>query len=157
VHLPACVVAEELRDFVAAHGRAPHQDEQLGILTQQAAREDAAAESCTLPWLVGDPAPVMTAAYSIDYFDDHSLLAAGIRHARGYELMAWCGVDIPWLPDPGQRDGVERRSSTHGVLTTIVVPALRAAGITVVEVDGPVHRRSAEVMAWLPEAPEAAT
>lgn len=159
--LPACVVDEALRDFVDARGRAPRREEQLLVLEEQAAREEHAARTCTLPWLVVDPAPVMTAAYSIDYFGDDGLLEAGIRQAQGYALMAWCAPDIPWHAQDTQRDGPERRDSTHAVLAATVVPALRAAGIPVLEVVGPVADRVAqvvrEVVAWQHRAPEGQT
>jgi nicotinamide riboside kinase len=156
--LPACVAAEELRTFVREHGRAPRRAEQAGLLLRQQRREDALAASCPYPFLVADPAPLMTAVYSLLYFDDDTLLVPAIALARGYGLVAWCDVDLPWVPDGAQRDGAEFRDAAHALIEAHVAPALAAAGVRVVRVAGPVEDRAAAVgRAWQPGGPAAPT
>lgn len=124
-------------------------NEQQALLHEQAAREDDVAAECTHTWLIADPAPLMTAIYSLEYFDDGSLVSLGIAHARNYDLLVWCGTDIPWTPDPGQRDGGDRRSSTDATIARVVRAELTAAGIDVVHVTGSVQERVAAVWEWL--------
>lgn len=151
VVLPACVVAEELRAFVAARGRPPRIDEQAGIMAAQQAAEDLVAAACEHSVLVADPAPLMTAVYSLAYFDDDSLLAPAVDLAGGYELLVWCDVDVPWEPDPGQRDGPEFRDMVHALLASIVRDRLEPTGPPVILVCGPVAQRVAAVQrAWQP-------
>jgi len=130
------VVDEELRHFVDRTGRPPRADEQTAILQRQVEREDAAAARCSLPWLVADPAPLMTAVYSLHYFDDASLVAKGIAHARRYDLVVRCAIDMPWEPDDGQRDGPAHRASTDGLIEDVVLPLLAREGIPFLTVEG---------------------
>mgnify|MGYP006275641481 CR=1 FL=1 len=118
--LPATVVPEVLRAFVHEHGRTPQSTEQRAILDRQAALEADALVACRTPWLIGDPAPLMTAIYSVVYFDDASLIPDAIEQARGYDLILWCDTDIPWIPDDGQRDGPEFRAAEHVVIERTV-------------------------------------
>lgn len=139
--LPACLVDEELRAFVDTQGRTPRRGEQAGILERQAAREEKVAEACRRPWLIADPAPLMTAVYSLEYFDDPGLLERGLSHARAYHLLIWCAPDLPWEPDGEMRDGPDRRASTDATIARVLQaaeveglpPVLRAEG-------SPAHR-----------------
>lgn len=130
----ACVADEQLRAFVVAHGRPPRPDEQRAVMLAQQSAEDAAALACPHGLVVGDPAPLMTAVYGIAYFGDRSLLDEAVGLARGYDLLAWCDVDLPWEPDPGQRDGAEHRQRVHDVIAGLVPTAL--AGLPVLRVSG---------------------
>ncbi|MEI8080407.1 MAG: AAA family ATPase, partial [Actinomycetes bacterium] len=67
-----------------------------------------------------DPCPLMTAVYSIEYFDDASLLPPAVLHQRTYDLTLWCDVDLPWVPDGAQRDGPQRRLSVDRVIAAVV-------------------------------------
>ena len=160
--LPACLVAEELRVFVERHGRPPLRDEQAGLLARQAAAEDEAARTCPHPWLVADPAPLMTAVYSVLYFDDPSLLPEAVDHARGYDLVVWCAPDIPWQPDPGQRDGPDLRGRAEALIADVVRERLVPAGVRVLRVAGDEVARVTSVRdaldrAWRPEPSDGAT
>jgi nicotinamide riboside kinase len=147
--MPACVAGEELRAFVERHGRAPLSEEQAGLMAAQQRREDAVAASCPEPFLVADPAPLMTAVYSLLYFEDDSLLAPAVALAADYGLVVWCDMDLPWVPDDGQRDGEPFRAAAHDLIGTRLVPALLAAGIDVVRASGSVEARVAAVArAW---------
>lgn len=149
IALPACVVDESLRAFVEREGRAPRADEQQGLMQEQAAREDESADGCGHRWLVADPAPLMTAVYSLLYFDDDALLATAVEHAMVYDLMGWCRPDVPWAPDGLQRDGVARRDEADAILARLVREELLPRGVRVVEVSGDVdHRVAAVRRAW---------
>lgn len=139
--LPAGVVEEELRRIVDRLGRTPHASEQAGIMQRQAEREEESATQCSLPWLIADPAPLMTAVYSVEYFGDDSLIADGLRHAGGYELLVWCAPDVPWIADGVMRDGPERRASTEAVIGRILREGDPSVLPPVVRVTGDVAAR----------------
>lgn len=127
-------VAEEyLRDFVRDFGRAPTLEDQEGIfLTQQAtvATVMRAAAHAGVPWVIADPLPLMTAVYSVVYFDDDTLLTAGIDDALDYDLLVWCAPDFPGSPEPGMRDGEQIRRRTDAVITDLIAPRLPLVPVT---------------------------
>jgi nicotinamide riboside kinase len=114
----ALIVPEYVRDFVVHQGRAPRLDEQEGIFAEQVARETLLAQESP-DWLIADPAPAMTAAYSRIYFDDDSLMPAACEYLQTYDVVLWCDLDLPWVADPGQRDGPHMRSAAHEVLAEL--------------------------------------
>lgn len=127
-------IAEEyLRDFVRDYGRTPSLADQEGIfLTQQAtvATVTRAATHAGVPWIIADPLPLMTAVYSIVYFDDDALLTAGIDDAAGYDLLVWCAPDFPGAPEPAMRDGEQMRRRTDAVITDLIAPRLPLTKVT---------------------------
>ena len=111
---------------------------------------------------MADPAPIMTAVYSVLYFDDPSLLPQAVAHARGYGLVVWCDPSIPWQPDPGQRDGPDLRARADAILADVVRERLAAAGVRVLRVGGDEVARVTSVRdaldrAWRPEPSDGAT
>ncbi len=125
--LPGFVAEEYLRDFVRSYGRAPLKADQEGIfLTQQATVTTVmrAAEFAEVPWVIADPLPLMTAVYSVLYFDDDSLMAPGIADAAAYDVLLWCAPDIPWQADLGMRDGPDVRARTEELIADLIAPAL---------------------------------
>lgn len=117
--LPGFVAEEYLRDFVRDFGRPPILADQEGIfLTQQMTVRtvERAAEYAETPWVIADPLPLMTAVYSIVYFDDDSLLEAGIEDASTYDVVLWCAPDIAWEPESGMRDGIEFRERAEAII-----------------------------------------
>lgn len=124
------IVPEVVRDFVAWSKRLPAQNEQEEILsTQQRLLDDAIAASPANGVVICDPAPIMTAVYSFQYFNDDSLVASalvGMRSAaeRSRMLVVWCSPDIPWQADGIQREGPHARARTHELIGTQVVPAI---------------------------------
>ena len=125
--LPGFVAEEYLRDFVRDFGRVPTLADQEGIfLTQQMTVRtvERAAEYAETPWVIADPLPLMTAVYSIVYFDDDSLLDAGIEDASTYDVVLWCAPDIPWVPEEGMRDGVDFRDRADLVIAERIAPVL---------------------------------
>jgi nicotinamide riboside kinase len=131
--LPGFVAEEYLRDFVRDFGRVPTAADQEGIfLTQQMTVrtvERAAAYSDT-PWVIADPLPLMTAVYSVVYFDDHALIDAGIADASSYDVLLWCAPDIPWTAEEGMRDGLDFRDCADQVIRDYVAPRLQLTVIS---------------------------
>lgn len=132
----AAVTPEALRDFVIRHGRTPRAEEQRPIMREQRAREDALARRPDLDLVIGDPATAMTAIYSDAYFADASLLPEATSLALDYDLVLWCRPDIPWVADPGQRDGAEYRERVDDLLAAYIHVTMRPAGIVVLELTG---------------------
>lgn len=140
------VVPEAVRAFVQQHGRAPHRDEQAGVLARQSdavARAVAAAARDAV--VVVDPAPLMTAVYSVLYFEDDSLVAEGVDDALAYDVLAWCAPDVPWRADPGVRDGPHYRAAADRILSGIATTTLGPRGAHVVRVTGDLDVRVATV------------
>ncbi len=131
--LPGFVAEEYLRDFVSDFGRLPTAADQEGIyLTQQMTVrtvERAAGYSDT-PWVIADPLPLMTAVYSVVYFDEHSLIDAGIADASSYDVLLWCAPDIPWTAEAGMRDGADFRDRADQVIGEYVAPRLELTVIS---------------------------
>jgi nicotinamide riboside kinase len=137
--LDAVVATEVLRDFVSREGRPPRADEQVAIMHAQQGREDHLAAEEPSHLVIGDPAALMTAIYSLAYFDDDALLPPALAHARSYDLIAWCDIDIPWQPDGIQRDGPLMRERVHNLIAGVVDHEL--AECALIRVSGPLPRR----------------
>ncbi len=140
-------IAEEyLRDFVRDFARLPTLADQEGIfLTQQATVVTVvrAATHATVPWVIADPLPLMTAVYSIVYFDDDSLVDPGIVDASGYDHLLWCAPDFDAEPETGMRDGEEMRSRTESVIAELIAPRLIESGCSVTRLTGDLDTRMA--------------
>jgi len=131
-------VREKLRDFVDVFGRAPREDEQAQLMGDQEAAEGAAvreAASTGKRLVVCDPAALMTAIYSIAYYNDSSLLEPALDHLTGYDALVWCDVAIPWEADGAQRDGPDERDRVDAIiaetLTDYAVSATHVRGTVV--------------------------
>lgn len=155
---PACVVTERLRDFVDTMGRNPLEHEQLEIMLEQQAAEDALAARCPHRLVIADSAPLMIAVYSVVYFSDSSLIEPAVALARGYDLMLWCDTDLPWVPDGIQRDGAEYREIEDRIIGEIVRTHLAPSGVELIRVSGPREVRArAAGRAWQLLAPHTPT
>jgi nicotinamide riboside kinase len=152
VQLEAVVVPEALRAFVDVHGRAPRVDEQASILRDQAEAERAAiaqSQERDRGFVIGDPAPVMTAVYSQLYYDDSSLFRVSMEVSPVSDVVVWCSPDFEWTPDVGQRDGPEFRDAADVIIRREVIPLLQAARINVLQVTGTIDERLHQVLAHL--------
>lgn len=136
MRLPAFVVPEYLRTWVERHrGQVPQPGEQAEIMAAHRAAEVSGmleAERSGLSWVVSDSGPLMTAVYSIQYYDDASLLPLAIEWTAHNDLILWCQDDFPWQPDP-QRDGSHARATSQQLLAEIFaahpeVPMLEVRG-----------------------------
>ena len=148
--LDAVLVPEYLREFVVSMGRVPTAREQEAIMeTQVAAEANALTGIGPQTLVVCDPAALMTAIYSMAYFNDRSLLEPATLHAKTYGTLIWCGTDIPWEPDGDQRDGPEYRAQVDDLIGEVVRETLEPAGIVVHRIDGPVSDRLLAVLQLL--------
>jgi len=146
--LPAALIPEVLRDWVDAHGRVPTAAEQAEIVSlhiDAQRRQMARADRSGWKWVVRDSGPLMTAAYSVHYFGDDSLIASAVAATERSRLVVWCAADIPWQPDP-QRDGEGARSAVQQVLGQIFADYPQ---LPVLPVAGSVAQRVAQVRAAL--------
>lgn len=152
--LPGVLVPETLREWVAVNGRVPRADEQYAVMLAHAEAEARAlrerdtaqsvalgAETAGPMWVISDSGPLMTAAYSILYYDDHSLVAPAVAMARRSELVVWCAADIPWVADTDQRDGPHVRSAAQSIIEEL----LNDADLPYLLVCGTLSNRVAQV------------
>ena len=141
------VIPEVLRAFVTRTGRTPTRDEQRGIWLEQslALAEHRDGHDGLV---ICDPAPLMTAVYSVQYFDDDSLIPEALEATNDADLVVWCFPDVPWQPDGLMRDGPKARQRTHEILESLVIP--RLVRTRVVPVDGDLAHRTDQVRAHLP-------
>jgi nicotinamide riboside kinase len=121
MRLPAVVVSEFLRTWVDQQGRVPLPAEQQVVMAAHRESELSAlrcADRTGLGWAVSDSGPLMTAIYSIQYYDDDSLLPTALGWTAASETVLWCQDDFPWQPDP-QRDGSPARATSQQILASI--------------------------------------
>jgi nicotinamide riboside kinase len=136
-------LAEYVREFCAQHDRPPRQDEQAHVAAEQIRREQVAARESGRVFV--DSSPLMTAIYSIHYFDDRSLLEPALAHQRSYAVTLVCDTDLPWIADGLQRDSATVRMRCQGLL----LEALQRARIDYTLVSGELATRIAIARARL--------
>lgn len=121
VRLPGVVVPELLRSWVDRQGRVPLAAEQDAVMAAHRRSEVEAlqrADATNFGWVVSDSGPLMTAVYSIQYYDDESLLPRALEWTAHSAGVVWCQDDFPWQPDP-QRDGSSARAASQQILADI--------------------------------------
>jgi nicotinamide riboside kinase len=117
-------VHEYLRDWCTSQGRTPVAREQLAIAQEQARRARAAAESAqahATTVVLSDTSALMTAVYSDLLFGDPSLLAFGLAQQKHFDMTLVTGLDLPWVADGLQRDGVQSQAPVDKRLREILV------------------------------------
>lgn len=135
--LGAATVGEYLREWCLAAGRTPQAPEQAGIAAEQQRRIEAALKEA--PRVVADTTALMIAVYSLQYFQDASLLPAALQAQRQSRLNLVCSpAGFPWQADGWMRDGEAARQQTHGLL----LKTLDGAGIPYQLLDGDPHNRA---------------
>lgn len=121
--LSAVVVSEFLRTWVDQHqGRVPSASEQAEVMAAQHKSETEAllaADRSGRRRVIADSGPLMTAVYSIQYYDDDTLLPRAVQWTAASECVVWCQDDFPWHPDP-QRDGWHARAKSQEILAAIL-------------------------------------
>lgn len=141
--LPGLELPETLRSWVEQRGRVPTAGEQIEVMSAHAAAEEAArgeAGRLGLRWVVSDGGTLMTAVYSIVYYDDDSLVDEAMTSTAFSRLVVWCAADIPWAADE-MRDGPELRSAAQQVIGEV----LESSGVPWLRVTGPVGQRVEQV------------
>jgi nicotinamide riboside kinase len=96
------VITEYLREWTALHGRPPIAHEQDHVAAEQVLRVQQAQTAC----VVIDTTPLVTAVYSDVLFHDSSLYKAAVEFQRSLDVTLLLCLDLPWVPDGIQRDGV---------------------------------------------------
>ncbi len=123
--LRAVAVPEHLRAWCEAQGRAPQAREQAAIAAEQSRLIDTARQTPNVDVVIADTTALMVAAYSVLYFDDHSLLAPALAEQKSFDLTLLMGLDLPWTPDGLFRDSPAVRDATD----TFLRRELQGAGI----------------------------
>ena len=124
--LPAILVPEYLRIWCERESRTPDRDEQRTIVTghllaERKARAQARIQG--LRWVVSDGGALLTAAYSLEYFGDGSLLATGLRRASAARMVLLTSPEIDWRADGLFRDGPQKRRAVHERLVSLLAQA----------------------------------
>ena len=114
----ACFVAEALREWCDRNQRTPKANEQTDIAKLQIQRiQDAPA----VDYLIADTTALITAIYSEIIFNDTSLYPLALESQRGFDLTFVMGLDLPWVADSIQRDGVATQSEFDAKLRHILL------------------------------------
>lgn len=148
VRLPAVVVSEFLRGWVDEQGRVPSAAEQAFVMASHRESEICAlreAQRAGLGWAVSDSGPLMTAVYSIQYYDDDSLLPLALEWTAQSTSIIWCQDDFPWQPDQ-QRDGSHARATSQQILASVFE---QNPGLPVLTLAGPFDARIETVLRQL--------
>ena len=148
LRLRAIVVSECLRDWVEHRGRVPMPTEQAAVMAAHRESEIFAllqADQTGQPWVVSDSGPLMTAVYSIQYYNDASLLPQALAWTARSTAVVWCQDDLPWQPDP-QRDGLQARATSQQILAEIFA---EHPGLPMLAVGGSFQARVAAVLGEL--------
>jgi nicotinamide riboside kinase len=121
--LAAPLAPEYLRMWCQRMGRTPARHEQRQVIAGQLMLTRAAlrqARATRAGWALSDGAPLLTAAYSIEYFNDDSLVEMGLRHARRAARIVLLDPEIEWQADGRLRDGPASRRSVHCILVDLL-------------------------------------
>lgn len=135
-------VPEHLRTWCEAQGRAPRQDEQAGIALAQGQAIAAAQAQPGVQVVLADTTAVMVAAYSEQYFGDHSLWPQALAEQARCGLTLLMGLDLPWVDDGLCRDSPEARTTTDAILRS----RLDVAGVRYQTVHGQGERRATQAL-----------
>jgi nicotinamide riboside kinase len=145
--LPALIVPEYLRSWCDQKRRTPERQEQTHIIKGQLDAEDSASVAAPrsgLQWVVVDSSPLMTAIYSLEYFDDDTHCAQALAHQRRYSLTLVADSAIQWLAGDWQRDSEQRRASAQQRLLML----LNDAGIEYRIIAGDPEQRLQRALDW---------
>jgi nicotinamide riboside kinase len=128
-------VSEYLREWCDAQQRTPEVHEQAPIAQVHMERIRAHGNATLL---LCDTTPLMTAVYSDVLFGDQSLYPQALEDHRSFELTLVTGLDLPWVDDGFQRDGVVLRAHVNQRLCQV----LQRHGIGYSSVYGTGHART---------------
>lgn len=113
----ACFVSEALREWCDSNQRTPKANEQITIAKLQIQRiQDAPA----VDYLIADTTALITAIYSELIFNDTSLYPLALKSQQGFDLTFVMGLDLPWVADGIQRDGVAIQSAFDAKLRQVL-------------------------------------
>jgi len=143
---------EYVRLFVEEKGRLPEASDVEAI-----ARGHLAAKAALLPKarrvLFLDTDLVSSCVYNAHYFGHCPAWIVEASYARHGDLYLLAAADIPWTPDPGQRESPEVRE----LLQRRFEAELARRGVPVVTVAGPLEARLRTAVAAVDRLLEVAT
>ncbi len=102
------VLHEPLRQFCEVHSRVPNALEQAQLMNQHASDIVALANTCSTLWLLCDCAPITTALYSHQYYQQpHLIDPATLFHQQNVNQTWVIRPEFAWVADPNpiMRDG----------------------------------------------------
>jgi nicotinamide riboside kinase len=134
--LRVAAVGEWLREWCDIHQRTPLQHEQAAIAEEQQRRIEAACAGHDI--VVSDTTALMTAVYSLWYFNDPSLVDSAIAAHASIDLVLLTALDLPWQADGHQRDGEHVREPVDDLLRGLLI----AQGLPFSVVHGTLNSRS---------------
>jgi nicotinamide riboside kinase len=140
---------EVLRAWCDQHGRTPQAHEQVRIAHTQAQRV-LQAPVCDV--VLADTTPLVTAVYSELIFGDLSLYPFALAHHTVYDLTLLTGLDLPWVADGIQRDGLDMQRRVDARLREV----LQAHGLRYSVVYGQGAQRLACALAALDQCAQQA-
>lgn len=111
------VIDEYLRTWCNAHGRPPQAHEQAHVAHIQAQRIQQATAAC----VVVDTTPLITAVYSDVLFNDPTLYPEAIAFQRTLDATLVMGLDVAWVADGIQRDGLAIRQRMDARLREVLL------------------------------------
>lgn len=119
-HYQTVCVPEFARQFVIDKGAAPDYEDVEAIARGQIALADEKADQASR-LLIKDTDLLSTVLYSHHYYGDcpHWIDVASEKRAADLYLLA--DIDIPWVPDGGQRDRGDRRQEMHELFRCALV------------------------------------
>jgi nicotinamide riboside kinase len=133
--LPAAWSCEYVRTFIETHRRAVQITDLEMILAGQLANEQCALQQAAKQgwrWVVYDSNCWMTTLYARELYGV-SLPLPPASYCGDNCLYLLCEPDIPWSPDPGQRDGPATRTRFHQLfaaeLLRCKIPFVRIKGL----------------------------
>ncbi len=103
---------EYVRDYVARLERPLAAHDLDPIARGQLAEEDRFPRA---PVVLHDTNLLSTLLYARHYFQASQPWLEQALAAREYALYLFCQPDIPWVADPGQREGPQVRAQLHAV------------------------------------------
>jgi nicotinamide riboside kinase len=113
----ACFVGEALREWCDRNQRTPKANEQTDIAKLQIQRiQDAPA----VDYLIEDTTALITAIYSEIIFNDPSLYPLALENQQSFDLTLVMGLDLLWVADGIQRDGVAIQSEFDAKLRHVL-------------------------------------
>ncbi len=120
---------EFVRTYVEQLGRPLHADDLDPIAHGQLAEEDRHPDAAAV---LHDTNALSTLIYARHYFGATQAWLEEAFAARHYSIYLFCQPDIPWTPDPGQRDSPQARDAQHVLFDTELkrrgLPTVRIAG-----------------------------
>lgn len=137
-HYDTVWLPEYVRRFVEEKGGAPVAADVAPLVRGHLAAE-AALLPCARRLLVYDTDLLSTCLYSRYYFGACPAWVEQAAFARAADLYLLADDDIPWAPDPGQRDGPDVRAAVQHLFRE----ALQTHGLPHVVLSGPLDTRLA--------------